>query len=311
VPNSPPDAPAASGPEATAELWRRRPRGVPALAAATALTGIDLARLADATAIALAASPEARTLLDGMELRIRTLTTTVRTRVERCIHEVRGPIRWSETITARANALGNEDVFVCSSASRSFDTAENRALVGALEEVARAGRAMQGPVGALLDPLTRRRVERVAADAAAWRADRRLAGVRAVRLDARERARLRSGHRLARLGPVLAISARVAEPFESEDVAGLCDQATHGYHATVLDVAEHSTNEPWRQVEGHWCAGPVTFRHPNLVDGTGLRLDGRAVVPHDDRIDRAPWRDAAGGNEAIRWRAGSGPAEVV
>jgi hypothetical protein len=308
VPSSPPEVLNPIEPDATAELWRRRPVGVPALVAAAALTGIDLARLSDATALALAASPEAAALLDGMELRIRTLTTTVETRIERCVHEVRGPIRWSETITARANALGNEDVFVCSSAHRSFDTAENRALVSALDAVARSGRALRGPVADLLDPLTRRRVERVAADAARWRADRRLSGVRPARSEARERARLRSGHRLARLAPVLAVSARATEPFEPDDVAGLCDPATRVVHRMVLEVAQRTTSEPWRYVDGRWRAGPVTFRHPNLDDGgpTGLRLDDRPVDPAEGIAASAPRRDRTEGPDATRWSAAGG-----
>jgi hypothetical protein len=111
---------------ATAQLWDRRARGTHAVSYAAALIGGDVATLSDALSITLAASPEATTLLDGMELRIRTLPTGVDTHPERCIYSVRGPILWSEPITARANALGNEDVFVCSHTSRSFDTVENR-----------------------------------------------------------------------------------------------------------------------------------------------------------------------------------------
>ena len=113
---------------ATAQLWNRRGRGVPAVAYAAALIGGDVGTLTDALSITLAASPEAATLLDGMELRIRTLPTGVDTHPERCIYSVRGPIMWSETITARANALGNEDVSVCSLTGRSFDTDSDRGI---------------------------------------------------------------------------------------------------------------------------------------------------------------------------------------
>jgi hypothetical protein len=75
-----------------------------------------------------------------MELRIRTLPTTVATSSERCVNSVRGPIMWAETITARANALGNDDVFVCMTTARSFDTVENQLLVEALDSIAAASR---------------------------------------------------------------------------------------------------------------------------------------------------------------------------
>ena len=65
-----------AGSGTTAELSERRSWRSPAVASAAVLTGIAVSDLADATALALAASDEARSLLDGMELRIRTLPTT-------------------------------------------------------------------------------------------------------------------------------------------------------------------------------------------------------------------------------------------
>ena len=54
------------GSGATAELWKRRSWRSPAVASAAVLTGIAVSDLTDATALALAASDEARALLDGM-----------------------------------------------------------------------------------------------------------------------------------------------------------------------------------------------------------------------------------------------------
>ena len=153
--------------------------GVHATSYAAALIGDDVATLTDAVSITLAASPEAAALLDGMEFRVRTLPTTVHTSAERCVNSVRGPILWSETITARANALGNDDVFVCSTTSRSFDTVENRVLVGALEAIARAGRALRGPTGQKVPSDAAEQIASAAEEAANWRQHPRLVDIRA------------------------------------------------------------------------------------------------------------------------------------
>lgn len=289
------DATAGDAP-ATVQLWRWRARQSPAIPSAAALIGIDSVTLSDATAISLAASEEASLLLDGMELRVRTLKTTVATESERCVFSVRGPVLWSETITARANALGNEDVFVCMTAGRSFDTVENQVLVAALEAIARAGRALNGPTGERVDPGEVDRIAKVAAEAAAWRDHPRLRDLRPGRLQGRAMARLRGGHRMARLAPVLAVRRRVREPFIGEDLLGLSDPATVRYHEFVLGVLETVRARTGRSrtltfSDGGLWAGPVSFRHPAAPGGgtSGLAVRGRAVLPPDGVVDGAPW----------------------
>jgi hypothetical protein len=284
---------------ATAQLWTRRARGVPAVAYAAALIGGDVGTLTDALSITLAASPEAAALLDGMELRIRTLPTGVDTHPERCIYSVRGPIMWSETITARANALGNEDVFVCSLTGRSFDTVENRVLVAALEAIARADRALRGPTGAKVPADEAARIAATAQEAARWRAHPRLSGVHGGRLSGRDMARLRGGHRMARLANVLAIRARVAEPFVAEDLVGLSDPWTRDIHAFVvhvLEVLSRSVRLPETfsvSDGGLWC-GSVSWRHPEASGGTpaGLSYRGIPLLPPARLIEGAPWAEA-------------------
>jgi len=305
---------------AGAELWRRRARTAPAIASAAALTGEDPLTLADATAISLAASEEAGRLLDGMELRVRTLKTTVATSTERCVYSVRGPVLWSETITARANALGNEDVFVCMTAERSFDTVENRVLVQALESIARAGRALRGPTGRRVDPAEVDRIAAVAEEARSWRRHPRLAGVRPGRLNGRSLARLRGGHRLARLAPVLAVRRRVAEPFLPEDIDGLSSPSTRRYHDVVLqavDAASGGRPRAWTCSDGALRAGPVSFRHPAAGGSapTGLWIRGTPVLPDLPDGELPAWWDRlppggipASSPEAVALLAGLSPA---
>ena len=51
--------------------------------------------------------------------------------------EVRGPVLWSETMSARPPSFGDPDLFVCTSPQRDYDTAENRVLVRALRVLGR------------------------------------------------------------------------------------------------------------------------------------------------------------------------------
>ena len=283
---------------ATARLWRRRARGSHAIAYAAALIGDDIATLTDAVSISLAASEEASRLLDGMELRIRTLPTTVETHPERCIYSVRGPILWSETLTARSSAAG-EDVFVCSTTARSFDTVENRILASALDAIARAGRALRGPTGDKVKGTEAERIAGIAAEAASWRAHPRLEGVKGGRLSSRDMARLRGGHRMSRMAPVLAVRARVAEPFVAEDLEGLADPWTRAYHrhvVTVLDALTRRVQLPADSScsDGGIWSGVASWRHPNALGGTpaGLCYRGIPLLPPEHVIEGAPWAAA-------------------
>lgn len=259
---------------------------------------MDVGTLSDAVSLRLAASDEAAELLDGMELRIRTLTCTVVASSERCINSVRGPIQWSETITARANALGNDDVFVCSTSTRTFDTVENRVLAAALDAIARAGRALDGPLGDRLSPRDLVRIRQSAEDARRWRAHPRLSGVRSGRLDGRDTARLRGGHRLSRLRPVIAIRDREKEPFIAEDLDGLADVSTLLYHSFVTSVLRRLVDRsmvhgPTQLADGALSLGAATFRHPALggAPAPGLCFRGIPLIPGAELYSEASWSD--------------------
>jgi len=295
--------------EPTAALWQRRSPHSPAIPSAAALTGIDVGSLAGATAIALAASEEAATLLDGMEVRIRTLPSTVATSAERCSGSVRGPIMWSETMTARANSFGNDDVFVCMATERSFDRVENQLLVDALDSIAAAARALRGPAGERLSEEDAGRVASAAAEARRWRSDERLADIKPRRLTGRAASHVRGGHRKSWIEPVLAVRRRSREPFFPEDVVGLTDEWTRIMHAQLVRVLDAlDLRRPLTLSDGGlWC-GPVSFRHPSTpgsgVDGLAVR--GRAVLPSGDELAGAPWAGLLPA-QGIRLPAAEGP----
>lgn len=282
--------------ESTATIWDRRTRGTRSVAFAAALTGVESSLIRSHLSVSLAASDEAAELLDRMEFLFRTLTTTIASESERCILSVRGPVLWSETITARANALGNEDVFVCATSKRSFDTVENRVLVAALDAIAGATRALQDPDSIMLPGATLERAEQAARLAKKWRSGPRLAEVSGSSLSSRDTARLRGSRRMSRMAAVLAVIERQAEPFEAAEIIDMSDTWTRRYHDFVLwAIAEISGHvrlpSKLTCFEGGIWAGPVSFRHPSAMGGTpsGLAFRGIPLLPPSDLLDGAPW----------------------
>lgn len=300
------------GPDATARLWRLRSPRSAAIPSVVALTGVDARRLAEVTAVAVAASREAGILLDGMETRIRTLPTAATTEVERCSGSVRGPILWSETITARAHALGNEDLFVCMTTGRTFDRIENQLLVDALDAITAATRALDGPAAEGLGEEEIDRVRAVAAEAAGWRADARLADVRPARLNGRAAARVRGGHRRTSMGPVLAVRHRAREPFGSEQVSAMADEWTRRLHALVERVLAAMELPPVLTLsDGGLWSRSLSFRHPAAPGpGTsGLAVRGVALLGPVEETEGAPWAPLVP-EEGIRIPTGAAPEEI-
>lgn len=292
APDSTPPGDGATDP--TARLWSLRSPRSAAVASAAALTGVDVATLSAAASVVVAASPEASALLHGMEARIRMLPTAVATSSERCVNSVRGPILWAETITARANALGNDDVFVCMTTERTFDRVENQLLVDALTSIAAARRVVDGPAGAHLEPAEVDRVSRVACEAARWRGDPRFAGLRGGRLSGRGAARIRGGHRRAAMAPVLELRQRAREPFSAHAVAARCDRWTRSLHHTAVQVLESLEGPRLLTLSdgGLWCR-TVSFRHPRTSgpEPAGLSIRGVPVTPPLEHLSGAPWLD--------------------
>lgn len=226
---------------ATAELWTHRDRRIPAVAAAVALTGLPVPLLEDAARVSFALSCEFEALLDGMQERTRRLPSVLEDRPERCVHSVRGPVMWSETITARANSFGEEDVFVCRSVRRSFDGPDNRLLVWLLERGSSAGRLLRrrssdtGIVGRM-DPGELRRAEEIGARARVWRTAPRIAGVPARRPNRTEMNRIRRSRSVGPETPALCAAwARALQPFSAQEVASLCDASTADMHREALE----------------------------------------------------------------------------
>lgn len=276
---------------ATAQLWDRRDRRVPAVAAAAALTGVPRPLLRDAGKVSFTASVECEAILSSMDERIRMLPMQLRTNLERCVHEVRGPVMWSETITARANAFGDEDVFVCSTVQKAYDSPQNHLLVWILSEAAHSFKAVQGPLGDYMEAGDRRRIQEIAITARKWRLSPRLSAVSQRRPTTRELQSMRTGRHGEEVEPLLSARRRLLQPFSALEVEELTDQRTSLMHTGVLEVFEAVSKATGIEMvvgfsSGALRMGPVSFRHPdsNGTAPAGLSVHGELVEDLEQAI---------------------------
>lgn len=270
-----------SSSEALELIWRRMSRPFNLVHAVPALTGIPAPDVADLVALHLAISEEAEALLASLGQTRRRLAGTTVTEIVRCVGNLRGPINWAETLTARANTFGADDVFVCAAPRRSTDTSENRTLVAALELIARAA-VVSSPTATSTFPSDV--LDRIAANAAAAKAvlrDPTLAEVRRRRVAPREVHKVATGRRSGQYRAALDMLRRRNEPLRSDELARLCDARTLAQHrALVLIIAALQRRglavPQFRCVKGDLVAGRLRYRNwrrPTSAGNHGILVD--------------------------------------
>jgi hypothetical protein len=253
-------------PDATAALWRRldRPFDLPGMV--DVLMGLRPEVTDALAAVKLCVSSQASDLLAAMPNLSRSLATSVNSHAIRSRGEIRGPVLWSETMSARASSFGDEDLFVCTAPQRDYDVPANRALVQALRTLTTAGHAIERA------PQRWRGDERVdAARAVARRAHKwvehpSLSRVTRERVHARDLKRVRGGKSAARYAPALAVLDVAAEPLGPVDLVTLCDRRTRLQHWVLLAVVQELEQRglavpPFRAEGAALLAGPVSYVH--------------------------------------------------
>ncbi|MCC5950493.1 MAG: hypothetical protein JJU45_00205 [Acidimicrobiia bacterium] len=305
----------------TEELWHRLSRPFHPTAAVAALTGLPMKAAREYVGSVVATSPEAEELLARFPQTVRALATAMGTQAERCIGELRGPVLWSETLSARASSFGDPDLFVCAAPSRAYDIDQNRVLVAALLTVRDAARdALEE-----LDPQARfDDAEAEAANhngnlAARYAEHPSLRGVSRGTLGSRALKRTRSGKKRSSYEPAISMLARAAEPLTAVELLAVCDQRTLAQHALLVEIMAELEGIgqalPAIGVEqNRLYAGPVQYQHPNHRTSSGLGRSGVLVgnllvdVPEQLDPDRSGLeREAA----QLAARAGSAPSSLV
>lgn len=295
-------------------VWARLARPINSLRAAEALLGLSPAAARLLAAALHTSSAEVDDLLQHLPLLIRSLSVSTTARAERCHGEIRGPVMWSETISARSATAGDEGLVVCAIPRRAYDTPENRVLAAALRSIVDAGRVIER--GQLADAELSHHALRVAGQAKRYLDHRTLGSVATNRLAARELSRARAGRKSRSYQRAFAVLDR-RETIDSTDVAALADPRTAGQHALLADLADELTVRglapgPFEMRAQTVAAGPIVYRndrhflprHPHGVQLGAVLLDV-AIAPDGAAMD--PVAAAA----ELAARGHDGPTMVV
>jgi len=299
------------------EIWNRLSRPFDVIRTVSALIGMPAAEMARTVGTEVANSAEAHALLGAMPSTIRSLATSLQTQTERCVGSLRGPVLWSETMSARASSFGDDGLFICKTPSRAYDIDENRVLVAALMSIREAAEmAEHNNEHALEDPAIRT-ARRSGHDAARFLEHPSLAKVTRERPKPRAIKRTRSGKHKRSYEPALLMLDRAANPLDIEKVRGLCDERTRAQHAVLVGLVERLERHggtrlpPFRVERGALYSGPVQYYHaPRLGDRRQLSgiVVGQLLIDVPDRL-HDPNRGRA--EAAITARAGARHTMIV
>jgi hypothetical protein len=245
--------------------WLARPYDP--LRVTSALLGLPPHHTRQLVGAVLATSDEAEDLLDAMPRILRSLAIATTDRHERCMGEIRGPVLWSETMSARSSSAGDTGLYVCATTTKAYDTDENRVLKAALNAIFLAGRHAERGMEGYTDDVVRR-ARHNGQHAARLMDHQTLAPVPIARPTGRSLRRTRAGSRRHTYQPALALLRRAGDPMGPEHLAAFADERTRAQHdllAATLQRLEHLTGArpSLRSDHGGLTAGLVSFHHPS------------------------------------------------
>jgi hypothetical protein len=230
--------------------------------------------------VVLATSDEAEDLLDAMPMIVRSMAIATTDRPERCHGELRGPVLWGETMSARSASAGDPGLFVCATTTKAYDTDENRVLKAALAAVQRAARNAEHGADTHTDEVVKR-ARHNGQHAARLLEHQTLAQVPVVRPSGRALRRTRAGSRRHTYRPALEMLRRAAEPMSAEHLTAIADERTRAQHDVLAATIERveavtGTTVELRSDRGALTGGPVSYHHPGRT-GDYEHLDGITV----------------------------------
>lgn len=258
------------------------------IAAADVLVGLRPANARQLLAVALASSPEADALLDGLPQVLRSLAVSTTAHPIRCEGEIRGPVLWGETMAARSASPGAGGVFICASPQKAYDTDENRVLVAGLLRIIRAAKAADSPVVGPHQPAAYdlRRAKLNGDRARRALEHRSLQSVTRGPVNGRAVSKARTGSKAAVFRTAVDLLQRSWAEVGAEDLTPFVDDRTmveHRLAADVVDVLDSRGLLPSRLriADGFLVGGPFAYGHPGR-DGSdrraGVLVDGRTIT---------------------------------
>lgn len=209
------------------------PGEVPVPAVVPALFGLPPSVVGDLGALLMGRSAEAALILATTPRLLRNMAQGTSVELERCVHEVRGQVSWSETLQAWGNTFGDTDVYICRTPRRDRDLAENRVLAFALLCISRAAFSLDSEAAREFHPRTLEEVAENAATARMFLNHPMLAGVSKSLPSAAERRKTRQSKRAPDYAPSLAMADLRRQPFHPKAMGALCDWRTAAQHEVL------------------------------------------------------------------------------
>ncbi|HET8930398.1 MAG TPA: hypothetical protein VFN21_07065 [Acidimicrobiales bacterium] len=265
---------------ATRLLWENLSRPLAVRDAARSLFGLSFDVTRQLAGALVATSVEAESLLLAMPEVLRNLSITTVQTAERCQGEVRGPILWSETVSARAGTAGATDVFICLTARRAYDTPQNRVLVAALTAVRRAAADADAVARQAYDDEVLLRARVNGDEARRFLEHRTMRDVSRKRPSRRDIAKAAAGRRSQQYQPAIDVLRRNRDPIELKHLLPFIDARTAWQHWAIVTLAAQLRKRGaplggFRVTpSGDLRAGRLTFRHANVAGETQNPLHG-------------------------------------
>lgn len=234
------------------------------------LCGVPTHLVDDVMYLATARSRPAGRLVARTPDIMRHLAHRTVTHTERCVGHVRGPIQWSETITAWSSGIGVDDVFVCITPRRDFDVAENRLLAWLLTRLVVAGRRSRGDAARHFAPDELDRIRSHATTAQKLLAHKVLRGVSNQKPSGRELRDIRKSRHLATYSPAVKLAERVRRPLMSTEARALVTQSTIEHHRVMTMLMDSQRARglavPRLAIRGDFAvSGLLRFRNPAIM----------------------------------------------
>lgn len=297
-------------------MWERLARPYVTADVVDAVLGLPATVVRQLAGTLLATCAESEALLTATPVMLRSLSIAITTSPEVCRGGLRGPIQWSETMSARAASYGPDDIFVCATPSRAYDTPENRIMAAALNLIRVAGREADMVDSRQYDDVTLRRARQNGSRAQRFLDHRAMTSVPRQAPPPRVVQKVRAAARTRTYDPALAMLHRSNEPLSARDVVPFVDSRTRSQHnvlmAIVDGLAKAGIELPaFRAVGGGLEAGPVRYVHPrrrgSRTGNHGIFV-GRVLVDVPHPTDQGN-RSRAEASLAIR--ADGRPSQIV
>jgi len=273
----------------TEVVLARMARPYDAARVAAILLGLPQRAARQLVGAVLATSNEAEDLLEHMPHIVRSMAIATTDRAERCYGELRGPVLWSETMSARSASAGDPGLFVCSTTTKAYDTDENRVLKAALATIERAGHDATHGLDLHGDDVLRR-ARHNEQRARHLLEHRTLSSVPITRISGRALQRTRAGSRRTTYRPALDVLARAREPVHALHLQSYAPRATRADHDLLAEAivaldARTASPVPMRTSRGGLVAGPIRYEHLG-----GVTIGGTLITEADQigpALDRA------------------------